>query len=140
MDLKVESNLVHLLNHKGFDNKKLAQELGVNLRSVQRWVAGDTIPDLESLVKMTYIFDCSLDDLVSYKSLNNSNFDREDCFSYKDLTGLGLNGSMAHGIIKQINSTKKVEDIPVMLVDSKVKLVYKSEVLQLFNDLLDKVS
>lgn len=140
MDLKVESNLVHLLNHKGFDNKRLAEELGVNLRSVQRWVAGDTIPDLESLVKMSFIFDCSLDDLVSYKSLANSDFNREDCFSYKDLTELGLNGSMAHGIIKQINSTKKVEDIPVMLVDNKVKLVYKADVVNLLNDLLEKVS
>lgn len=140
MDLKVESNLVHLLNHKGFDNKRLAEELGVNLRSVQRWVAGDTIPDLESLVKMAYIFDCSLDDLISYKTFANSEFDRDDCFSYKDLTDLGFNGSLAHGIIKQINSAKKVEDIPVMLVDSKVKLVYKSEVVDLFNELLDKVS
>lgn len=140
MDLKVESNLVHLLKHKGFDNKKLAQELGVNLRSVQRWIAGDSIPDLESLVKMAYIFDCSLDDLVSYKSLANTDFDREDCFSYKDLTDMGLNGSMAHGIIKQINSTKKVEEIPVMLVDTKVKLVYKDDVVELLNDLLEKVS
>lgn len=140
MDLKVESNIKHLIHHKGYDNKHLADELGVSIRSIQRWVSGDSIPDLESLVKMSFIFDCGLDDLISYKSLNNSDFDREDCFSYKDLTEMGLNGSMAHGIIKQINSTKKVEDIPVMLVDSKVKLVYKSEVVDLFNELLDKVS
>lgn len=140
MDLKVESNIKHLIHHKGYDNKRLAEELGVSLRSIQRWVSGDAFPDIEALVKMSSIFDCSLDDLISYKSLANTDFDREDCFSYKDLTEMGLNGSMAHGIIKQINSTKKVEDIPVMLVDNKVKLVYKSEVVQLFNDLLDKVS
>lgn len=140
MKLKVESNIKHLIHHKGYDNKRLAEELGVSLRSIQRWVSGDAIPDLESLVKMSFIFDCGLDDLISYKSFNNSDFDREDCFSYKDLTEMGLNGSMAHGIIKQINSTKKVEDIPIMLVDNKVKLVYKSEVVKLFNDLLDKVS
>ena len=140
MELKVESNIKHLIHHKGYDNKRLASELGVSLRSIQRWVSGDAFPDIEALVKMATIFDCSLDDLISYKSLNNSDFDREDCFSYKDLTDLGLNGSMAHGIIKQINSTKKVEDIPVMLVDSKVKLVYKVDVVDLLNDLLEKVS
>lgn len=140
MELKVESNIKHLIHHKGYDNKRLAEELGVSLRSIQRWVSGDATPDLESLVKMSFIFDCGLDDLISYKSFNNSDFDREDCFSYKDLTEMGLNGSMAHGIIKQINSAKKVEDIPIMLVDNKVKLVYKSEVVKLFNDLLDKVS
>ena len=120
MELKVESNIKHLIHHKGYDNKRLA--------------------DTEALVKMAFIFDCSLDDLVSYNSLSNTDFDREDCFSYKDLTDMGLNGSMAHGIIKQINSTKKVEDIPVMLVDNKVKLVYKTDVVELLNGLLDKVS
>lgn len=140
MELKVESNIKHLIQHKGYDNKRLAEELGVSLRSIQRWVSGDAFPDTEALVKMAFIFDCSLDDLVSYKSLANTDFDREDCFSYKDLTDMGLNGSMAHGIIKQINSTKKVEDIPVMLVDNKVKLVYKADVVVLLNDLLEKVS
>lgn len=140
MDLKVESNIKHLIHHKGYDNKRLAQELGVSLRSIQRWVSGDAFPDIEALVKMSAIFGCSLDDLISYKSLANTDFDREDCFSYKDLTEMGLNGSMAHGIIKQINSTKKVEDIPVMLVDNKVKLVYKTEVVDLLNGLLEKVS
>lgn len=140
MDLKVESNIKHLIHHKGYDNKRLAEELGVSLRSIQRWVSGDAFPDIEALVKMSAIFDCSLDDLISYKTFVNSEFDRDDCFSYKDLTDLGFNGSLAHGIIKQINSAKKVEDIPVMLVDGKVKLVYKSEVVDLFNELLDKVS
>lgn len=140
MELKVESNIKHLIHHKGYDNKRLADELGVSLRSIQRWVSGDAFPDTEALVKMAFIFDCSLDDLVSYNSLANTDFDREDCFSYKDLTDMGLNGSMAHGIIKQINSTKKVEDIPVMLVDNKVKLVYKADVVNLLNDLLEKVS
>lgn len=140
MELKVESNIKHLIHHKGYDNKRLAEELGVSLRSIQRWVSGDAFPDTEALVKMAFIFDCILDDLVSYKSLANTDFDREDCFSYKDLTDMGLNGSIAHGIIKQINSTKKVEDIPVMLVDNKVKLVYKSDVVDLLNDLLEKVN
>ncbi|WP_296123894.1 helix-turn-helix transcriptional regulator [uncultured Streptococcus sp.] len=140
MDLKVESNIKHLIHHKGYDNKRLAEELGVSLRSIQRWVSGDAFPDIEALVKMSAIFDCSLDDLISYKSLANTDFDREDCFSYKDLTDLGFNGSLAHGVIKQINSTKKVEDIPVMLVDNKVKLVYKTEVVDLLNGLLEKVS
>ena len=140
MDLKVESNIKHLIHHKGYDNKRLAEELGVSLRSIQRWVSGDAFPDIEALVKMSAIFDCSLDDLISYKTFANSEFDRDDCFSYKDLTDLGFNGSLAHGIIKQINSAKKVEDIPVMLVDGTVKLVYKSEVVDLFNELLDKVS
>ena len=130
MDLKVESNIKHLIHHKGYDNKRLAEELGVSLRSIQRWVSGGAFPDIEALVKMAFI----------YESLANSEFDRDDCFSYKDLTDLGFNGSLAHGIIKQINSAKKVEDIPVMLVDSKIKLVYKSEVVDLFNELLDKVS
>ena len=140
MDLKVETNIKHLIHHKGYDNKRLADELGVSLRSIQRWVSGDAFPDIEALVKMAFIFDCSIDDLISYKSLANSEFDRNDCYSYKDLTDLGLNGNLAHGIIKQINSEKKVEDIPVMKVDSKIKLVYKSEVVDLFNELLDKVS
>lgn len=140
MDLKVETNIKHLIHHKGYDNKRLASELGVSLRSIQRWLSGDAFPDIEALVKMAFIFDCSLDDLISYKTLANSEFDRDDCFSYKDLTDLGVNGSLAHGIIKQINSTKKVEEIPVMLVDSKVKLVYKTDVVELLNGLLEKVS
>lgn len=58
--------LVLRLSERGFTQESFAKEVGVTLRTVQRWVAGTQVPSLSPLKTRLICekLDWSLDDLV----------------------------------------------------------------------------
>lgn len=44
--------------------EQLAEQLGVSRQTVNKWEAGKAYPEIEKLVKMCDLFDCSLDELA----------------------------------------------------------------------------
>ena len=38
-------------------------------QSIYKWFAGDTIPTVDKLVKLSQIFDCSIDDIIVTKEV-----------------------------------------------------------------------
>lgn len=56
----------------GLSQDRLAEMLYVTRQSVSKWESGDVIPDLEKIIKMTKIFNVSLDNLILGKENNNT--------------------------------------------------------------------
>ena len=48
----------------GLSQDQFAKELYVTRQAVSKWESGETIPDLDKLIKMAKIFNISLDNLV----------------------------------------------------------------------------
>ena len=44
---------------------QFGKELGVTKQMVCQWERGDRVPQIQSLLKIKKVFNCSLDDLVS---------------------------------------------------------------------------
>ena len=57
-------NLQHLRAAHNMTQEQLAMLLGVSRQSVTKWEAEKSYPEMDKLLKMCQIFDCSLDDLV----------------------------------------------------------------------------
>ena len=59
--------LVLRLSERGFTQESFAKEVGVTLRTVQRWIAGTQLPSLSPLKTRLICekLDWSLDDLVA---------------------------------------------------------------------------
>ncbi len=64
MSVKFAEQLKKLRTEKGLSQEDLAQKLFVSRQAVSRWESGDDTPDLETIIKITKIFDCSLDFLI----------------------------------------------------------------------------
>lgn len=139
MNLEYKLNLEQVIFDKGKDKTVLITELGITARTLQRWLSGERKPDLSSLILLSKVLNCSIDDLIIVDADISSNFRREDVLSYRDLRGLGLNDRFSHGLIRQINDGKSIEDIPFLDYDDKVKLVYKDEVVDFLGDLIKKI-
>lgn len=58
------SNLQHLRATRGMTQEQLAMLLGVSRQSVTKWEAEKSYPEMDKLIKLCEIFDCTLDDLV----------------------------------------------------------------------------
>lgn len=62
---KFSQNLMDLRTQHNFSQEKLALKLAVTRQTISKWENGDSVPDLNNLLKMSKIFNISLDQLVS---------------------------------------------------------------------------
>ena len=62
--MSFRENLLHLRASSNMTQEQLAMLLGVSRQSVTKWESERTYPEMDKLLKLCQIFDCSLDDLV----------------------------------------------------------------------------
>lgn len=62
--MSFRDNLQHLRATRNMTQEQLAMLLGVSRQSVTKWEAEKSYPEMDKLLKLCQIFDCSLDDLV----------------------------------------------------------------------------
>ena len=64
-----------LRNDKGFSQGDLAEKLDVSRQSVSKWENDSAIPELEKLIKLSEIFNITLDELVKNEKKENEKSD-----------------------------------------------------------------
>lgn len=57
-------NLLHLRAANNMTQEQLAMLVGVSRQSVAKWESGKAYPEMDKLIKLSQIFNCSLDELV----------------------------------------------------------------------------
>jgi len=62
--MSFRDNLQHLRATRNMTQEQLAMLLGVSRQSVSKWEAEKANPEMDKLIKICEIFDCTLDDLV----------------------------------------------------------------------------
>lgn len=62
--MSFRDNLLYLRAKHNMTQEQLACELGVSRQSVAKWESDKSYPEIEKLIKMSQLFDCTLDDLV----------------------------------------------------------------------------
>lgn len=62
--MSFRDNLQHLRATRSMTQEQLAMMLGVSRQSVTKWEAEKAYPEMDKLLKICQIFDCTLDDLV----------------------------------------------------------------------------
>ncbi len=61
-------NLIWLRKGKGWSQEELGYRLDVSRQTVSKWESGDTTPEMAKLVKMSELFQISLDNLINTDS------------------------------------------------------------------------
>ena len=63
--MSFRDNLQHLRATRNMTQEQLAMLVGVSRQSVTKWEAERAYPEMDKLIKISEIFDCSLDDLIN---------------------------------------------------------------------------
>ncbi len=63
--MSFRDNLQHLRASRNMTQEQLAMLLGVSRQSVTKWEAEKSYPEMDKLLKICQVFECSLDDLVT---------------------------------------------------------------------------
>lgn len=70
--MSFRDNLQHLRASKGMTQEQLAMLLGVSRQAVTKWESERAYPEMDKLLKMCQIFECTLDELVQGDLANRS--------------------------------------------------------------------
>ena len=62
--MSFRDNLLHLRASQNMTQEQLAMMLGVSRQSVTKWESERSYPEMDKLLKLCQVFDCTLDDLV----------------------------------------------------------------------------
>ena len=63
--MSTSANIRHLRATKGMTQEQLAMIVGVSRQAIAKWEAGGTYPETEKLIRLSQIFECSLDDIIT---------------------------------------------------------------------------
>lgn len=59
--MKFSEKLIYLRKNKNLSQKDLGKVLGVARQTISKWELGETTPEMDKLIKMSELFDISLD-------------------------------------------------------------------------------
>ena len=59
--MSLSENLKILRKQKGFSQEQLAQELNVSRQAVSKWESNQGYPEMDTLITLSSLFNCSLD-------------------------------------------------------------------------------
>lgn len=131
-------NLQLIREENGFEKDRVARYLGVTKNTYARYESGSRTPDIETLIKLSDLFGCTVDDLVRVERSGDF-ISRDLVVSYRDLRNLGLSDKLSHGIVKEIYDDYSFENIPLVKEGSKIKYVYKEDVKNFLENLISKI-
>ncbi len=63
--MKFNENLVNLRKSQKMSQEQLAEKLNVSRQAVSKWESGQSYPEMDKIIAMCKIFDCSMDSLVN---------------------------------------------------------------------------
>ncbi len=62
--MTLAEKILHLRTQQGLSQLELAERLGVSRQSVSKWETGQSVPDLDKLIKLADLFGITVDELV----------------------------------------------------------------------------
>lgn len=62
--MSLSEKILHLRTQKGLSQLELGEQLGVSRQSVSKWETGQSVPDLDKLIKLADLFGITVDELV----------------------------------------------------------------------------
>ena len=92
--MKFNEKLVKLRKEAGLSQEELGNKLNVARQTVSKWELGETTPEMDKLVKMSEIFNITLDELIKEENvnekINNTNSQKLAALVVKILKGIAI--------------------------------------------------
>ena len=116
--------LKYLREYIGFNQSKLARELGLRQSHISMWERGDREPSIANLINMSKYFNCSIDFLVGQESVDKAISFLDYIKSNVGRTFYTITGKLYTYEIRKnglsVNDGKRIRYIPF---DSLIKVV-----------------
>lgn len=75
--MNLGNNLKILRKQKGLSQEQLAERLNVSRQAISKWENDSGLPEVETLISLSEIFECTIDDLLKKDLINRDHTDRQ---------------------------------------------------------------
>ena len=139
--LKFKDRLIRLRKINGWSQEELGYKLNVSRQTVSKWESNDTMPELEKLIKLSKIYNLSLDELLygndntdevknDYnKTEVNKTENNENYYFPKELLDIEKKKKVKKRILILIISI-----IGIVLIGYCIRVIYNFIILKKIND------
>lgn len=114
--MKFNENLKYLRKQYGLTQEQLAEQLNVSRQAITKWESGQSLPDIENLKEISYIFSVSIDSLIGdIETKSTSKINKKiDDIGYFIFGLIMIIGFVIISISNFINQITHNEDIVIM--------------------------
>ena len=114
--MKFNENLKYLSKQAGLTQEQLAEKLDVSRQAITKWESGQSLPDIENLKEISYIFSVSIDSLVSEIDCKSTTKIKKkiDDIGYFIFAIIFVIGSCIFSIFRVVEHITKNENIVVV--------------------------
>lgn len=92
--MKFNEKLIKMRKEIGLSQEELGNKLNVARQTVSKWELGETTPEMDKLIKISEVFNITLDELIKDEKVNektnNTNSQQLAGMVIKILKGLGI--------------------------------------------------
>ena len=82
--MKFNEKLLRLRKEKNMSQENLANKLNISRQSISKWESGQSMPDMDNLIKLSEIFEVNLESLAKEGQLENTANRTEEYMYYQD--------------------------------------------------------
>lgn len=87
----VAKYLQFLRKQKGYTQENLATKLSISRQAVSKWETGNTLPDLDSLLKLSQLYEITINEILEPKNNIISHGNREYIENFEQIIEVGYN-------------------------------------------------
>ncbi|MCH4890035.1 helix-turn-helix transcriptional regulator [Acidaminobacter sp. JC074] len=84
--MKFNEKLLQLRKEKNMSQENLASRLNISRQSISKWESGQSMPDMDNLIRLSDIFEVNLESLAKEGSLEKDTMTYDDYMKYKENT------------------------------------------------------
>src|SRR6056297_2501503 len=70
--MSIEESIYELRKKNNLSQGELASKMDVSRQSISKWETGQSVPDLKNIIKLSEIFNVTVDEIVKDKNINES--------------------------------------------------------------------
>lgn len=98
--MRLSEKIMDLRKKSGWSQEELAEKLGISRQSVSKWETGESMPDLDKIIRMSELWNVSTDYLLKESEPSESEPSRENEPSWEEVAGEASEEKHMRALIK----------------------------------------
>ena len=125
--MNLGEQLKNLREQHNLSREKLAQQMNVSRQAVYKWETNKGYPDMDNLIRLSELYEVTLDELIKSPSTLQPKVDSKDSLTKKDINEFDLEGDgnsfFRYGLMCSVGSLGGLS-IPVLKGEVNLSIIF----------------
>jgi len=77
-NMKFKDKISNLRKKNNLSQEALAEKLNMSRQAISKWESGNSYPDMNTMIKICEVLNCTIDELLDDNAIGNNNFEKQN--------------------------------------------------------------